>query len=260
MNSFKEPYYLVDFNSSICNFEIYINDMPAFVHRSGGSIASHTPVNHFILNSGKQNIKIKVLPLSGEKQLREDGFLKIKVFCYDSSTTNYQDTIQAFEYQKDDFAESKFPLIEVHGEFEAEVDYEIPGWKNSQVFNDENPDQDQMIKYFRFIYNAFKAKDIDLIYKEMTVKFHEIDTAMYLGNEDNRKELSGLFEQLESGNFVLQDFPEQPVIKLFGDKRVPYLTGANQMPAVYYKNEQTNEEFFMPVFIYKNGSGYKVIR
>ncbi|WP_326984711.1 hypothetical protein VUJ46_09340 [Chryseobacterium sp. MYb264] len=260
MNNFKEPYYLVDFNSSICNFEIYINDMPAFVHHSGGSIASHTPVNHFILNSGKQNIKIKVLPLSGENHLREDGFLKIKVFCYDSSTTNYQDTVQTFEYQKEDFAETKFPLIEVYGEFDAEVEYDIPGWKNSHVFDDENPDRDQIIKYFRVIYNAFKTKDIEMIHQEMLPKFQEIDKAMYLGNEDNRKELSGLFEQLENGHFMLQDFPEEPVIKLFGEKRVPYLTGTNQMPAVYYKNEQTNEEFFMPVFICKNGLEYKVIR
>ena len=58
MKEFKEPYYLMDFNSSICNFEIYINDMHAFIHKEGGSIASHYPINHFILESGKQNIKI----------------------------------------------------------------------------------------------------------------------------------------------------------------------------------------------------------
>ena len=46
MKQFKEPYYLVDFNSSICNFEIYINDMPAFIHKEGGSITSHYPINH----------------------------------------------------------------------------------------------------------------------------------------------------------------------------------------------------------------------
>lgn len=54
MNQFKEPYYLVEFNSSIVNFEIYINDMPAFTHQSGGAIFSHVPINHFILESGKQ--------------------------------------------------------------------------------------------------------------------------------------------------------------------------------------------------------------
>ena len=31
MIEFKEPYYLVEFNSSIVNFEIFINDIPAFI-------------------------------------------------------------------------------------------------------------------------------------------------------------------------------------------------------------------------------------
>ncbi|OBW39373.1 hypothetical protein AB670_04307 [Chryseobacterium sp. MOF25P] len=42
MTQFKEPYYLVDFNSSICNFDIFINDMPAFNnHVGGGSIITY---------------------------------------------------------------------------------------------------------------------------------------------------------------------------------------------------------------------------
>lgn len=64
MTQFKEPYYLVDFNSSICNFDIFINDMPAFNHHVGGAVSSHMPINHFILQEGVQKIKINVLPLN----------------------------------------------------------------------------------------------------------------------------------------------------------------------------------------------------
>ena len=45
MIEFKEPYYLVEFNSSIVNFEIFINDIPAFIHHSGGAIFSHVPLS-----------------------------------------------------------------------------------------------------------------------------------------------------------------------------------------------------------------------
>ena len=78
MTQFKEPYYLVDFNSSICNFDIFINDMPAFNHHVGGAVSSHMPINHFILEKGIQKIKINVLPLKGEESLKPDGFITIK--------------------------------------------------------------------------------------------------------------------------------------------------------------------------------------
>jgi hypothetical protein len=72
MKNLKNPYYLVDFSASICNFEICINDVPAFIHNGGRIISSHYPINHFIFESGKQEIKFKVLPLQGETTLKDD--------------------------------------------------------------------------------------------------------------------------------------------------------------------------------------------
>ena len=63
MNTVNRPSYFVDFNASICNFEILINDMPAFLQHEGGSIISQYPINSFIYRSGEQGIKIRILPL-----------------------------------------------------------------------------------------------------------------------------------------------------------------------------------------------------
>ncbi len=261
MKEFKEPYYLMDFNSSICNFEIYINDMPAFIHKEGGSIASHYPINHFILESGKQNIKINILPLKGNTHLKEDGFINIKVFCYDSSTTNYENTIEAFRFEKIDFSENNLPIKNFTKEFNAEVNYEIKGWKNSYLLKD-NLNKEEIIKYFKVLYTAFKEKNIESIFHEMKNKFDEVDIAMYLGKVDNKKELSQLFDTLEQGKLILEGFPTSTQVELFGNNKICTLTRTEDKPIIYYKNKETNEDFSFPILIHKKteSNSFEIIR
>lgn len=261
MIEFKEPYYLVEFNSSIVNFEIFINDIPAFIHHSGGAIFSHVPINHFILESGKQNIKINILPLKGNTNLKEDGFVKIKVFCYDSSTTNYENTIEAFRFEKVDFSEDNLPIKNLIKEFNADVNYKIEGWKNSTLLKD-NLNKEEIKKYFKGLHTAFKEKNIENIFHEMKNKFNEVDMAIYLGNVDNKTELSQLFANLESGRLILEDFPTSTQIELFGNNRICTLTRIKDVPIIYYKNKETNEEFSFPIFLHKklDNNSFEIIR
>ncbi len=256
---FKEPYYLVEFNSSIVNFEIFINDMPAFIHNSGGAIFSQVPINHFILESGKQNIKMNILPLKGSTNLKEDGSVKIRVFCYDSSTTNYENTIEAFKFEKLDFSQNNFPIKNLIDNFNAEVNYTIEGWENSDSFKDYLS-KDEIVNYFKALHLDFKEKNIDSIFNKMTKKFEEIDIAMYLDNVDNKKELSQLLSDLENGKFILEEFPSSYKIELFGYDRICTLTNTENLPIIYYTNKETNEEFSFPVFLHKQDFVYNIIR
>lgn len=260
MTQFQEPYYLVDFNSSICNFDIFINDMPAFTHHVGGAVSSHMPVNHFILDSGLQNIKINVLPLKGEDSLRPDGFITIKVFSYDASTENYENTVEVFKYEKLDFSENKLPVVNLTNQFKADVNYRIAGWKISESFNTDTVNKFEIEKYFKFIHSLFKEKNIEGIYSEMKDRFEEIDISMYLGTVDNRLELSKLFGELAGGKFVLDEFPASTNVKFFGDGNVCTLTDTEDKPIIHYTNKETNEEFSLPLFIHKKTMKYNIIR
>ncbi|HEX7871089.1 MAG TPA: hypothetical protein VF455_13355 [Chryseobacterium sp.] len=260
MAQFNEPYYLVDFNSSICNFDILINDMPAFSHHVGGAVSSHVPINHFILENGLQNIKINVLPLKGEESLRNDGFITIKVFSYDASTDNYDNTVEAFKYEKLDFSENNLPVVNLTHDFKAEVNYLIDGWKNSEQFNTNTLNKYDVEKYFRFIHSLFKDRDIDKLHDEMKDRFDEIDTSMYLGVVDNKLELSNLFGELFGGKYVLDNFPEVTDVKFFGDGKICTLLDAEKRPIIHYTNKETNEEFSLPLFIHKPKDKYKIIR
>ena len=260
MKEFKEPYYLVDFNSAICNFEIYINDMPAFIHKEGGSIASHYPINHFILESGKQEIKIRVLPTKNNARLGDDTFLKIKVFYYDSSTTNYENTFEAFKYETPDFKDKNIPSIEIVSSFDTEVPYKLIGWKSSVTFKDIK-NKDEIIKFYKSIYDLFKNENINELINLQTIKFHEVDTSMYLV-EDNKKELSSLLSKLKKEQFVLQQFPSSVNMQFFGYGKVLNIVGENNLPVIYYRNEKTNDEFSFPILIHKKAesNSFEIIR
>lgn len=260
MAQFNEPYYLVDFNSSICNFDILINDMPAFSHHVGGAVSSHIPINHFILENGLQNIKINVLPLKGEESLRTDGFITIKVFSYDASTDNYDNTVDVFKYEKLDFSENNLPVVNSTHDFKAEVNYLINGWKNSEQLNTSTLNKYDIEKYFRFIHSLFKDRNVDELYNEMMVRFDEIDTSMYLGVVDNKLELSNLFGELFGGKYILDDFPLYTDMKIYGDGKVITLVDSVDKPIIHYTNKDTNEEFSLPLFIHKTENKYNIIR
>lgn len=260
MTQFKEPYYLVDFNSSICNFDIFINDMPAFNHHVGGAVSSHMPINHFILQEGVQKIKINVLPLKGEESLKPDGFITIKVFCYDASTDNYENTVEVFKYERVDFSENNLLVINLNQKFKADVNYRIVGWKASEQFNENTLNKSDVEKYFRFIHHLFKERNVDEIHNEMTTRFDEIDTSMYLGAVDNKIELSNLFGELFGGKYILDDFPASTDMKIYGDGKVLTLVDSENKPIIHYTNKDTNEEFSLPLFIHKIGGKYCMIR
>lgn len=260
MKEFKEPYYLVDFNSSICNFEIYINDMPAFIHKEGGSIASHYPINHFVLESDKQEIKIRILPTKNNNKLNDTAFLKIKIFSYDSSTTNYENVFEAFKYETPDLTDKNVPSIEITSIFEAEVPYKLMGWKDSVTFKDIKG-EDEIINFYKNIYDSFKNENINELISTQAVKFHEIDVSMYL-SEDNKQELLSLFSKLNNENFILQPFPTSINIEYFGYGKVLNILRENNLPIIYYKNNETNEEFSFPILIRKKlgGNSFEIIR
>ena len=242
----KEPYYLVSFNSSICNYEIFVNDMPAYLHHDGGSMSSQYPINHLILEKGKQNIQIRILPLKGEAAFRKDAFIKIKVFYYDASTTNYETNIEVFKFEEVDFSKIKLPIIEVVNGFLANVPYKIVGWQKAQEIKDK---KNEIITFYKEIFELFKQNNIEKIFQLSKRKYEEMDKATYLENEDNKNGLKILFNQITKSELVLQNFPTKSTLIIYNNKKVCSLTRENGEPILHFVNKKTNNEFSLPVFV-----------
>ena len=207
MKTFKEPYYLVDFNSSICNYEILINGMPAFINDVGGSISSHYPINHFILKSGKQKISLKIFPLQSESVLRKDASLEIKVSFYDASSNNYNETIEVFSFKTPNLDEKEYPIIQSTFDFIAEIPYDLFGWKDSKIIVDDKNFKIDLITFYKIIHEKIMLNKIEEFYELIRKKIEETNTSMYIHDSNDLLNLIDLFESLKTENMVLEEFP-----------------------------------------------------
>ena len=257
----KEPYYLVDFNVALANFDILINDVLAFSYESGGSIFSNYPINHFILHSGPQQLKLRFRPLKGQI-LHPDADATIKIQYLDAATMDQSQLTTIYEYKMKKANDEKLPIIESIAEFNAEVPYNLKGWTDAiAVKNDSQSVVNQVHKYYHRIYDLFKNEDIvslDLLLKR---RYEETDASMYL-IEDNLAALKNIFKMLEAEEYVLQEFPMTPLVEFYAGNRVINLKRENHSPIISYLKKAENEEFGFPFYIYvpKNANSFEIIR
>lgn len=259
MPNFNKPYYVVDFNKSICNFEILINDMPAFKSMDGGSLASHYPINHFILESGTQTISIRILPLIGETALRKDSFLKIKIHAIDSETQNYENLDEVYRYETPSYEKKEYPAILVTDNFAVKVPYNLKGWSNSFVIKKISEFEKQAVSFYKKIYQ-FAQNDTDSLFNLFSEKFIEVDTALYI-KTDNKEEWQSLLNQLKKEDLILQPFPENIKTNLYGNGKVVEVLSLKEDSILYYKNKE-GDEFSLTVLIHKKSkdSDFEIIR
>jgi len=260
MSNFIEPYYLVDFNSSICNFEILINDMPAFLHEDGGSIASHYPINHLICQSGEQAISIKIYPLNKEIFLREDGFVKIKVHYYDA-TKSPDELIELYNYETPDLSKIKLPIIEQKAIFRATVPYNLQGWYKSLKLTDIKLIEEDAKAFYKNLYLLLKNGNNKQFIQLLKTKFTEVDAAMYLSNVNNEKDWTDILKQIQQAEMLLLDFPEVTRSVFYGNGKVINLTRGDGTPIIFYQNKK-QEEFGFPILLHKlhKNSEFEIIR
>lgn len=245
MNNFKHPLYLVSFKSAICNYEIYINDLPAYIHLDGGSVSSQIPINHWILEKGKQEVKVRVLPLKGEIGFREDSFIEIKIFSYDSSTNNHEDIVESFNFSVESLYDLKIPVVEKRDFFIAEVPFILKKWND---FDEIKEKKGEIISFYKAMYELFKEKDIQKIYNLLKFRFDQIDEATYSKESDNLEGLSKMLFRLKEDDFELIDFPIEPVLTIYDNKKVCNLTRENSEPILLFKNKNNNE-FSFPLLV-----------
>lgn len=257
--NFKKPYFQVNFNASICNFEVYINDMPAFVHHEGGSIYSQVPINHLICKSGEQDIRIRILPLKKETLLKPDGRVKIKIEVYDSGLPDQ--ISQVLNYETPDLSKNQFPMIEHTGKFEAKVPYTLAGWYSSIDLNQKEALLTAAKQFYEKIYTLIKEDRQAGFIQLQSIKMNEIDQAFYISGADNASEWNDVIGRVKDAEMVLQDFPPTLRSTLYGNGKVLNLVRPDGQPVLYFKNDQ-NEEFSFPLFIHKRtgAADFEIIR
>lgn len=175
----ERPLYQVKIKSSAVGFDVRVNDFPILQYNEshGGGTEMEIPINHAILNSGKQNLKIKVFPLLGETTLRQNGVFEIELnkkvdaWIYDKSREILLPRI-VMEYDKN------IPNWEYNFDFNANVPYSFEAWTNSMDLSKiENLDVLLNEAYMKLA-NSIESKNNNE-FKELTKNASQVDVMLY---------------------------------------------------------------------------------
>ena len=132
------PFYEIEFSQDACGYEILVNGVPVYRYLLMGSAnEQRIPINDHIINSGKQEIIIRLFPPQLSNQswsptLVDGSKFKIKVIhqSNDGTTANPK---QVFEFVTSNksgtgkFVGSGQKVFEFKGSFNAEVPYRLEG-------------------------------------------------------------------------------------------------------------------------------------
>lgn len=195
------PFYEVEFSQDACGYEILINGVP--LHRYllfGSTNEQRIQINDHILTSGKQEIIVRLFPpqlsdKSWSPTLVDASKFKIKVIEHapDAPTENYK---QVFEFTTSNkpgtekFLGSGQKVLEFKASFNAEVPYQLEGWRNSKDLSKEN--QDKLLKEAVAACNNFRnvliKRDVNAYASLMYDKEVELAKAFYWATPADSKE------------------------------------------------------------------------
>jgi len=247
-----QPYYQLDFSAAFCLFEVRVNDVLVFTMNLDGQTSTMIPINSAILESGKQQIAIKVLPLAGQKLLHPSAQFKYNIKVFDAANDlNFKEQVPGeYAVAKVDPAKKQTVLTQT-ASFNAAVPYTVTAYQHGTDLASVKGLKDKMHDAYQQLSGLIKKADVEQIKKLIANRENFAAVTMYLNKEEADDRMSGIVSNLKSG-FKLQPIPADAVVKIFGNGKLATLIRPNGEPALILKNEKDHEElqlefsFFIP--------------
>ncbi len=258
----KEPYYMINFSAAACLFEIRVNDIPVTTLDTKGQIATRIPINYAISESGKQEVSIKILPISGTSKLSEAAALSYTIELYDVNGNNFNFKNQYKGYQSPKIDKEKIiPILTHKTTFEAKIPYQLKDhWKEGQNLKDIDNLNVKIRNTYLRLGKLISNGNYDLLAKKMENREYNMATAMYLSSKEAKARIASLINDLKNGyNFMMLDEKAVPVVSAYGKKVA--LKKPNGEPALSFGNKEKNEQIMLDIEYYlpKNTSDFEII-
>ncbi|MFC3158874.1 hypothetical protein ACFOEQ_10410 [Chryseobacterium arachidis] len=226
-----KPYYEIDFSAVMCSFQIKINDVELISMSIDGQTRSDFPVNHLILESGKQTIEVKGFPMSGQTQLHEEAYIRYRVNVYDVSSGDYTFIKQFDEYftLKPD---KKIPFVGHKSTFEADVPYKLEAWQKGKDLKDVKFDvKEKLINKYKQMIKLINRGNYDTFIKQYQKRENNNATAMYLSNAQAEARMAGVVSDMKNG-FKAQDLPADVFLEYSAYGKLVSLRSSDLMSAL----------------------------
>ena len=251
---------MIDFSASACTFEIRVNDVPVAGLSVEGQAATAIPVNYAILQSGKQEISAKVLPLLGNVALDQKAELKFdfKLFDIDNDFV-FKKQFGEYRFPSVDKAQ-KLPVLTYNSFFQAEVPYRLNAWQNGENLKDMKHLREKLREAYEDIKNLIDKGQYKLFKERIKIREHNMAVSMYLSQGESESRVEELIADFQSG-FKVMPVPEEAVLQQYAYGKVAALKKSNGESALYLKNPKTKEELMIDIAFYipKGKSEFEVI-
>ena len=187
------PRYSVRIKNYECAYEIYVNDMLITSRFETGTGMGIVPFPQYILKSGNQRLKVKVLPVYKSSEVEgiaigKDAVLNIDIFHEEFGKFKETSVLKFVLPEK----AQQLPYYELDTVFEAKVPYVLDGWSKGADLSKEDPKklEQEVLEVYKRFKKAFEQKDVATIATMIYNREKEIAQAFFFvsgkeGSYDN---------------------------------------------------------------------------
>jgi len=260
------PTYQLKVNTNLCTYEAYINDILVDFSFTPGRTAGeqNMDIPQYILKSGKQTVRFKIYPKAIKKGELENlvdknADFSIRIVHGEYYKMKVEDFKEVFRMKLPKVTVD-VPYIELKGEFEAVVPYEVEGWSKGTDLSKEDPKklEEEVLGRLKEIASLYESKDIEGLAREHYKRVKEVDQSMYNNTKENSAEWEKLIQ--ESLDDSLKTELLEGKMKIMGDgKLVTVLieNGSFRNRSII-RNETKKTYKFYPQYFYRPAPGARL--
>jgi len=245
----QEPYYMIEFSASAVMFEIRINDVPLLTLNVEGQASTIVPMNYLILESGKQQISINVLPVLGKIKFIENSSFRATVKLYDV-VDDFNFIEDSVEYKTPDIEEDKLiPAFNYQDIFYAEVPYKLVAWQDSNDLSKIEDLRQKVDEQYRMIENIIKTRQFLLLQEMLEQRENNAAISMYLSEDEKKSRINDFIYDADNGFKIVPHSKEDQLI-LYGNNRLASLRKIDGSSALLLSNDETEEDLCLELMLH----------
>ncbi|HCN49200.1 MAG TPA: hypothetical protein DIT10_08905 [Chryseobacterium sp.] len=291
----------IDIHSQSLQFEVYIDDVLLYNFKGeasqhqGGAIGAHE-INPLLLTSGTHEVKVRMYPALGQNIFGDAGGLNLIFFHYPypnlkqvtyNAAMNGEEGIfldqqkeywaaEKGEYGKPGYAEAHYepkeplklkglPMYEWRSTFEADVPFDLVGWRNSVNLKKEYQENknlnNEVIAEYKKIYEIIKSRDKDKFLQLIKEREDLTAETLYYGANEKNARSNEFVKMLQNNDYELEPLFEETFHLEFQGygKLVSILNKADKEGIIRLKSKKNpNEKVYLDFLFQRKKKGDKL--
>jgi hypothetical protein len=249
-------FYFIEYDyNNKCGFEIYINDILVKSYLKPVNIDnSVTPINPYIINSGRQEVKIILYPYDN-KEIPDDANFTLKVFSVVNNdnnvvtSSNQGNIIYVLPKLIINKNSSSWNIID---SFDIKnLPYTVDGWKKSKDLTKINDIEQKVRDKFLFLKSTIDNKDSNLFIKMFNKSISESKRFYYLTDQQEKNSITEIKQLISKTNIHCESI-SNTLIKFYAKGRLVTLETQDQKSALRLIEEGENysSESSFPILLH----------